>query len=358
LSENSATFKLSVLDLSPVPSGFTSRDALLNTLDLAKLADDLGYTRYWLAEHHNTPLIASSSPEIMISEVANVTRRMRVGSGGIMLPNHSSLKVAETFRVLQALHPDRIDLGLGRAPGTDPITALALRRSREAVNADDFPQQLDELLSYLKGEQPKIAVFQQIRAMPDDVPPPDIWILGSSDYSAQLSAQLGLRFAFAHHIQPEPAVAALNFYRQNFKPSRWLKEPQSLIGVSVVCADTDERAEQLAHSLELTLLRFRTGKRARLPTVDEATGYPYTDVERAIMKESRARFFVGSPQTVREQLTNLVEHCGTREIMITTMIHDHAERRHSYELLAEAFGISVTPGTESTSPHAEKAAFS
>jgi len=358
LAKDSAGYKLSVLDLSPVPSGFTSRDALLNTLDLAKLADELGYTRYWLAEHHNTPLIASSSPEIMIAEVANVTRRMRVGSGGIMLPNHSSLKVAETFRVLQALHPDRIDLGLGRAPGTDPITALALRRSREAVNADDFPQQLDELLAFLKGEQPKTAVFQQIRAMPDDVLPPDIWILGSSDYSAKLSAQWGLRFAFAHHIQPEPAVSALNFYRQNFQPSRWLKEPQSMIGVSAVCADTDERAEELARSLELTLLRFRTGKRARLPTVEEATDYPYTAVERAIMQESRARFFVGSPQTVREQLTNLAQRCGTREIMITTMIHDHAERRHSYELLAEAFDLSVTHGAGSPALHADKTASS
>ena len=340
-----------------MPSGSTSRDALLNTLDLAKLADELGYTRYWLAEHHNTPLIASSSPEIMIAEVANVTRRMHVGSGGIMLPNHTSLKVAETFRVLQALHPGRIDLGLGRAPGTDPITALALRRSREAVNADDFPEQLDELLAYLNGEQPKSAIFQQIRAMPDDVLPPDIWILGSSDYSAHLSAQLGLRFAFAHHIQPGPAVAALNFYHQNFRPSRWLKEPQSMIGVSAVCADTDARAEELARSLELTLLRFRTGKRARLPTVAEATEYPYTDVERAIMKESRERFFVGSPQTVREQLTNLAERCGTREIMVTTMIHDHGERRHSYELLAEAFGLSDTGAAQSAALRAGKNPF-
>ena len=334
------SYRLSVLDLSPVPSGSNSREALRNTLDLAKFADELGYTRYWLAEHHNTPLIASSSPEIMIAEVANVTRHMRVGSGGIMLPNHSPLKVAENFRVLQALHPGRIDLGLGRAPGTDPMTALALRRSREAVNADDFPQQLDELLAYLRGEQPKSALFQQIRAMPDDVPSPDIWILGSSDFSAQLSAQLGLRFAFAHHIQPWPAIAALNFYRENFKPSAYLKEPQSMIGVSVVCAETDERAEELARSLELTLLRFRTGKRARLPTVEEATDYPYSDAERLIMRESRERFFVGAPRTVRDKLVSLAEQAGTREIMVTTMIHDHAARRRSYELLAEAFALS------------------
>src|SRR5271154_393124 len=175
-------YRLSVLDLSPVASGSTSADALRNTLDLAQLADRLGFTRYWLAEHHNTPLIASSAPEIMIGHVASVTKNIHVGSGGIMLPNHAPLKVAETFHVLEALHPGRVDLGLGRAPGTDPTTAPALRRSREAVGADDFPQQLDELLAYLRGQQPKSAVFQRIRAMPDDVAPPEVWILGSSDY--------------------------------------------------------------------------------------------------------------------------------------------------------------------------------
>ena len=226
--ETEGQYRLSVLDLSPVPVGSTSAEALRNTLDLAKLADDFGFTRYWLAEHHNTPLIASSAPEIMIGHVADVTTRIRVGSGGIMLPNHSPLKVAETFRVLEALHPNRIDLGLGRAPGTDPMTALALRRSREAVSADDFPQELDELLAYLRGEQPKSALFQRIRAMPDDVPPPDIWILGSSDYSAQLAARMGLRFAFAHHIQPWPAIGALRFYHEHFNRHRRSRSPNPL----------------------------------------------------------------------------------------------------------------------------------
>jgi luciferase family oxidoreductase group 1 len=256
-----------------------------------------------------------------------------------MLPNHSPLKVAETFRVLEALHPGRVDLGLGRAPGTDPMTALALRRSREAVSADDFPQQFDELLAYLRGEQPKSALFQQIRAMPDDVPPPEIWILGSSDHSAQFSAELGLRFAFAHHIQPWQAVPALRFYHENFKPSADLKEPQSLIAVSVVCAETDQRAQELARPLELTLLRFRLGKRARLPTIAEAIQYPYTQAETIMIRESRERFFVGSPAAVKAQLTNLAKRTGTYEIMVTTMIHDHADRRRSYELLADAFGL-------------------
>jgi len=337
--ENEAQYRLSVLDLSPVPEGHTSGEALRNTLDLARLADALGYTRYWLAEHHNTPLIASSAPEIMIGHVASVTRAIRVGSGGIMLPNHSPLKVAEMFRVLEALHPGRIDLGLGRAPGTDPMTALALRRSREAVGADDFPQQFDELEAYLHGQQPKSALFQRIRAMPDDVAPPEIWILGSSDYSAQFSAQHGLRFAFAHHIQPWPAVAALRFYHENFKPSPELREPQSLIGVSVVCAETDERAWELARPLELTLLRFRMNKRGRLPSVEEASEYPYSAEERIMMRENHERMFVGSPATVRSKLTALAEQTAAREFVVTSMIYDHADRKHSYELLAEVFHL-------------------
>jgi luciferase family oxidoreductase group 1 len=339
MAGESGKYRLSVLDLSPVPSGSTSQEALRNTLDLARLADDLGFARYWLAEHHNTPLIASSAPEIMVGHVADVTTNIRVGSGGIMLPNHSPLKVAEVFRVLEALHPGRIDLGLGRAPGTDPMTALALRRSREAIGADDFPEQFAELMAYLHGDQPKSALFQQIRAMPDDVPAPEIWILGSSDYSAQFSARFGLKFAFAHHIQPWSAVAAMRFYRENFQPSAELREPESLIAVSVVCAESDERAQELARSLELTLLRFRLGKRSRLPTIAEATEYPYTPAESVMIRETRERFFAGSPATVKSQLTVLAEQANTSEIMVTTMIHDHADRRRSYELLAEAFAV-------------------
>ncbi len=270
----STSYRLSVLDLSPVASGSTSSDALRNTLDLARLADELGYTRYWLAEHHNTQLIASSTPEVMIGHVASVTKRIRVGSGGVMLPNHAPLHVAEAFRVLEALHPGRIDLGLGRAPGTDSLTALALRRSREALSADDFPQRLDELLAFLDGGFPENHPFQQVRAMPDDVPPPDVWLLGSSDFSSQLAAHLGVGFAFAHHINPLPAVRALREYQDNFHPSARMAKPEAILGVSVVCAETDEKAELLARPLELTLLRFRQGRSARFPSVAEATDYP------------------------------------------------------------------------------------
>jgi luciferase family oxidoreductase group 1 len=338
------SYKLSVLDVSPVPSGSSSTDALRNTLDLAKLVDKLGYTRYWLAEHHNTPLIASSAPEIMIGHVADATTRIRVGSGGIMLPNHTPLKVAETFRVLEALHPGRVDLGLGRAPGTDPVTAMVLRRSRQALEADDFPARLDDLLAFLNHGFPRNHPLERIRAMPDDVPMPEVWLLGSSDFSAILSAHEGLRFAFAHHIQPAPAVTALRLYHEQFRPSEYLNKPEALIGVSVVCAETDERARELARPLELTLLRFRTGKMGRFPSIEEATNYDYSPEERAIIEMNRDRSFVGSPATVRAQLTRLADQGGVDEIMITTMTHEHADRRRSYELLAEAFEL---PGARS-----------
>ena len=332
-------FKLSVLDVSPVASGSTSTEALRNTLDLAQLTDRLGFTRYWLAEHHNTPLIASSAPEIMIGHVADVTKNIRVGSGGIMLPNHTPLKVAETFRVLEALHPGRVDLGLGRAPGTDPLTAVALRRSRAALDADDFPARLEDLLHFLDHGFPPNHPLERLRAMPDDVPMPEIWLLGSSDFSAALSAKMGLRFAFAHHIAPWPAIAALRMYRSEFQPSETLKQPEALIGVSVVCAETEARAEELARPLQLTLLRFRTGRMGRFPSIEEATNYQYSPDEKMLIEANRDRSFVGSPARVRAQLTQLAEQAGVDEIMVTTMTHEHADRRRSYELLAEAFGL-------------------
>ena len=340
-----------MLDLSPVASGSSSSEALRNTLDLAQLADELGYARYWLAEHHNTPLIASSTPQIMIGHVASATKRIRVGSGGVMLPNHAPLQVAEAFRVLEALHPGRIDLGLGRAPGTDSLTALALRRSREALNAEDFPQRLDELLAFLglsssvrndgagNGGFPESHPFEQVRAMPDDVPPPDVWLLGSSDFSSALAAHLGLGFAFAHHINPLPAVRSLREYQASFRASAHMPQPQAILGVSAVCAETDEKAEFLARPLELTLLRFRQGTSGRFPSVEEATNYPYTPQEREIIRYNRQRTFVGSAESVRERVSELAAQAGVEEIMITTMMHDHADRRRSYELLAEAFGI-------------------
>ncbi|MBA3438874.1 MAG: LLM class flavin-dependent oxidoreductase [Pyrinomonadaceae bacterium] len=333
--------RLSVLDLSPVPSGSTAADALRNTLDLAKLADELGYTRYWLAEHHNTELVAISAPEVMIGHVAGVTKRIRVGSGGVMLPNHAPLKVAETFRTLEALHPNRVDLGIGRAPGTDYLTALALRRSRAALATDDFPEQLNELLAFFSGDFSGDHPFQRVMAIPEGVRTPDIWLLGSSDFSARLAGELGLGFAFAHHINPAPALAALRLYQEQFRPSPRFAAPQSLLAASVVCAETDEQANVLARSADLTLLRFTQGKfRTQLPSVSEATNYPYTSDEEEVVQMNRERLFVGSPATVREQIFSLAEQAGVTEIMVTTMTHDHKERRRSYTLLAKAFALA------------------
>ena len=334
------TFRLSVLDLAPVSAGSTSAEALRRTLDLARLADSLGYTRYWLAEHHNTALIASSAPEVLIGHVASVTEHLRVGSGGVMLPNHAPLKVAETFRTLLALHPGRIDLGLGRAPGTDSLTALALRRSRAALTADDFPAQLEELLGFFGGGFPEDHPFRRIRAVPEDAGAPEVWLLGSSDFSARLAAEQGLAFAFAHHINPHPAVEALRLYRERFRPSAQLAEPRALLAVSAICAETDERADELARPADLTWLRFAQGRLGPLPSVAEATAYPYTEEELSVVRMNRARTFVGSPAAVRERLARLAAEAGVSEVMLTTMTHGHEDRRRSYELLAEAFGVS------------------
>ena len=329
------SFRLSVLDLSPVPSGFPGRQALLNTLDLAPFVEALGYTRYWLAEHHNTGLIASSSPEILIGQVGAVTSKMRIGSGGVMLPNHAPLKVAENFRTLGALFPDRIDLGLGRAPGTDPRTAAALRESRNAAN---FPQQLEELIAFLKDEP---QAGRSVRAMPLDVAMPPIWLLGSSDFSARLAAQLGMGFAFAHHINQPMAAAALQFYRDNFQPSEYESAPRAILAVSVVCAETDEAAQELAMPANLVWLRFQSGRfHEPLPSVEGAKKYPYSDIERDFLNNTKGRMFVGSPATVRAQLEELATLAGAEEIMITSLIHDHEARKRSYELLAREFGIA------------------
>jgi luciferase family oxidoreductase group 1 len=343
MNEQGKKIELSVLDLSPVPSGSTATDALHNTIDLAKLADELRYKRYWLAEHHNTDLLACPAPEIMIGHVAAVTKNIRVGSGGVMLPNHSPLKVAENFNVLQALYPGRIDLGIGRAPGTDRITALALRRAREVMNADDFPQQMEELLGFFNDEFPPENPFRRVHAIPRGVGQPEIWLLGSSDFSARMAAEMGLSFAFAHHISPAPALMALTDYHESFKPSRYLDKPNAMIAVSVICAETDEEAERLAQSADLVWLRFSKGQHSLpFPSVEEAEDYPYTDLDLAVIYQNRERLLVGSPALIKKNLELFSEKTGANEIMVMTMIHDHALRRRSYELLAQEFNTSNT----------------
>lgn len=337
---------LSVLDLSPVDAGSSGAQALRDTIELARHADRLGYRRYWLAEHHNTAAVASSSPEIMIGQVARVTRRIRVGSGGIMLPNHAPLQVAEDFRVLEALFPGRVDLGIGRAPGTDQVTAVALRRSVEALGADDFPQQLAELRAYTGDGFPVDHPFRAVQAVPTDVPLPPVWILGSSGYGARVAAALGLGCAFAAHISPEGAVAALRAYRDQFRPSASFPAPRALLAVAVVCAPTDDEADRLASSMDLSMVRLRSGRPGPVPSPEEALAYAWTPQERAIARAYRERQVVGGPATVRRRLLALAEETGADEIMVTTLTHGHEARVRGLELLAGAFddlSLEATP---------------
>lgn len=336
-------FPLSILDLSPIDAGSTGAQALQNTIALARRADDLGYTRYWLAEHHNSTSIASSAPEILIESIARETSRIRVGSGGIMLPNHPPLKIVETFRVLEALHPGRIDLGIGRAPGTDQVTALALRRSMEALGADDFPQQLAEMFAFAGGEFPATHPFRSISASPSDVDLPPVWLLGSSGFSAQLAADLGLAFAFAFHINPNNALQALHAYRESFTPSAHLQQPQTIITASIVCGETDERAEELASSVDLAMIRIITGRSAPLAPPEEAMAYQYTPGERFQIHNTRARLIIGSPAKVRDQVSRLVEQTGADEAMLTTLVYGHENRVRTFEMLAEAFELQALP---------------
>ncbi|MCC6453701.1 MAG: LLM class flavin-dependent oxidoreductase [Caldilineaceae bacterium] len=334
------SFPLSVLDLSPVSSGSTSAQALRNSIALAQVVDRLGYTRYWFAEHHNMPSIASSVPEIMIGQVARETTHLRVGSGGVMLPNHPPLKIAETFRMLEALYPGRIDLGIGRAPGTDPLTAFALRRNKDALHANDFPDHLSELMAFAADDFPSEHPFRAITAMPNDVGFPTIWLLGSSATGSQMAASLGVGYAFAHHINPENAVAALRGYREHFKPSKYLDRPYSILTVALICAETTKEAERLASSVALSIVRLRNGQPLPFPSPEEAAAYPYTPAERAQAEAYRkSTQIVGDPATVRSQLDRLVAVTGADEVMVATLIHSHEARVRSYELLAEVYGL-------------------
>jgi luciferase family oxidoreductase group 1 len=332
---------LSVLDLSPVVTGSTGAVSLRNSIDLARLADGLGFRRYWVAEHHNLPSVASSAPEIMIGQIAAVTKHMRIGSGGVMLPNHAPLMVMERFKVLEALFPGRIDLGLGRAPGTDPVTSYALRRRQDTGGDDDFLQRFQELVLFENNAFPQGHPFRAIRAMPQDVPLPPIWLLGSSDYSAQLAAMVGAGYSFAHHFADHDPVEAMLSYRQQFKASEARATPYAILAVAAVCADTDAEADRLAATIDLNFVRRRQGEYLPLASPEEALAYPYSPPERGLIARNRARLFVGAKATVRARLEAMIAATKADEVMVTTMIYDHAARRHSYELLAEAFELKA-----------------
>jgi luciferase family oxidoreductase group 1 len=321
---------LSVLDLAPVAAGTTAGQALRHTTELARRTEELGYHRFWVAEHHNMPAIASSAPAVLIAHLAAATTRIRVGSGGVMLPNHAPLVVAEQFGTLEALHPGRIDLGVGRAPGTDQVTALALRRTMEGLSAEGFPQELADLENYFTGER-----AGRILATPGRGDRPAIWLLGSSGFSAQLAGRLGLPFSFAHHFSAANTLPALALYRQNFRPSRWLDKPYAMVAVNAVCADTDERAEWLSGPAVLSFLRLRSGRPQPLATPEEAAAYPYTEAERQFALDRRTGQAMGAPETVRRQLTELLARTDADELMLTTLVYDIADRVRSYELIAE-----------------------
>ncbi len=343
------SFDLSVLDLSPIAQGSSGPRALQNTLDLAKFVDNLGFRRYWLAEHHNLPTIASSTPEVMIAMVASVTENMRVGAGGIMLPNHAPLKVAETFKVLRALFPDRIDLGIGRAPGTDPTTAAALRRSHNAMHAEDFPQQFAELLAFGGRGFDDDHPFASVKAIPQEVDLPPVWLLGSSGYSAQASGEMGFGYSFASHFSPSDPAPPMLAYREHFRASDDFPEPHAMAAAAVICGEDDEHAEYLASSAKLSWVRLRMGQPTPIPPPEEAINYQYNAMEQRVADAFLQIQTVGGPETVRQKLEALAERTRADEIMVTSNIFDHEERKRSFSRIAETFGITqATAGSSST----------
>ncbi len=324
--------RLSVLDQSPIPEGSTGADALANTLDLARLCESLGYHRYWLAEHHGLSL-AGPSPEALIGPGAAATSTMRIGSGGVMLPHYSAFKVAETFSLLAGLFPGRIDLGIGRAAGTDPMTTFALQRDRRQAGPDDFPEQLGELLAHYEGGFPENHPFARLgKSLPGAPHQPDIWLLGSSAQSAIWAGQLGLPYAFADFINTDGAPNA-ELYRERFDPVR-LKQPAVAVAVWAICADTDEEAERLASSGRMSFTLLRQGRLIPVPPPEKALRFLASND--AVPR----RGVIGSPATVRAGIEEIASAYGAEEVIVVTITHDHGARRRSYELIADAFGVT------------------
>ena len=323
-------FPLSILDLSPIPQGSTAGDALRNSLELARSAERLGYNRYWVAEHHNMPGIASAATAVVIGYIAGGTGSIRVGSGGVMLPNHSPLVVAEQFGTLASLYPGRIDLGLGRAPGTDMGTARALRRDA-MTSAEEFPQDVQELRALLAPVQPG----QRLRAIPGAGTEVPIWLLGSSLFSAQLAALLGLPFAFASHFAPGDMMGAIEIYRRRFQPSKQLDRPYAMLGVNVLVADSDAEARRQFTSVQQSFINLRRGMPGQVPPpIDDIEAF-WAPHEKAMVGQSLACSFVGAPATVEAGLRGFIERTGADELVATCHIHDHQARLRSFELLAD-----------------------
>ncbi len=325
----------SVLDLAPVRSGENAADALAGTTAVARRADALGYRRFWVAEHHNIPAVASTAPEVLIAHIAASTERIRVGSGGVMLPNHAPLAVAERFGMLEALHPNRIDLGLGRAPGTDMRTALALR----STSPEEFPDQLAQLRGHLADG------YAGMRAVSGEHTVPEIWMLGSTDGGARIAAALGLPFVFAHHFHPHFTEPALALYRDLFQPSELLDRPRAIVAAAIVVGEDDAEANRLVLPAGISMLRLRQGRPAPLPTVEEAEALLPTlgPQEWDVVQDTIARAIVGGPATVESGLLDLIERTGTDELMVTTNVADPERRIYALEQVAQAFQLTPDP---------------
>jgi len=326
---------LSILDLSPVGASSTPRQAILDSMALASHCDELGYTRYWIAEHHGMANIAASAPEVLIAHIAATTTRMRIGAGGIMLPNHSPLRVVEIFRTLEALHPGRIDLGLGRATGTDPVTAAALRRG----SSDDPNERLAEVLAFADATFPHGHTFGDVIPMPSGVDLPPIWMLGSTRGGASIAASLGTHYAFAGHFAMRNATEAIAWYRDQFNPSARLKTPYAMLAVTVVCGANDEQAEQMAAPIRLAVVRNRTGRRAPIASIEDALAYRFTKEEEAIADEFLLGAIIGGPQRVLEGLTTLAQNSGADELMLSTLLPSREDRLQSYERVSTVAGL-------------------
>jgi luciferase family oxidoreductase group 1 len=331
--------KLSVLDQSPVISGRTPAQAVAATLELARQADRLGYHRCWLAEHHAIAALADPCPEVLLARLGAETHRLRIGTGGVLLPYYSAFKVAEVFRMLEALYPGRVDLGIGRAPGGDARTAHAVGGG-QMPSADDFPQRVWEVVGHLDGTLPEDHPHRHVRLQPGGDTAPEVWLLGSSDYSGALAAQMGLRFAFAHFINPRGGDAVTRAYRERFRPSAREAAPAAIVCVFVICAATDAEAERLAASIDLRRLHMALNLDTPVPTLAEAEAHAYTEEERRYVRAQRERAVIGGPAHCRDALLALAERYAADEVMALTITGDEASRLRSYELLAKAFGLA------------------
>ena len=330
--------KLSVLDQSPIISGHGAARAIDETLQLARRADALGYSRYWLAEHHAIGALADPCPEVLLARLGAETKRLRVGTGGVLLPYYSAFRTAEAFRMLEAMYPRRVDLGIGRAPGGDQRTALAVAGGKYP-DADDFPERVWQLTAHLDGTLPADHPYKRLRVQPEVETAPEVWLLGSSGYSGALAAQLGLRFAFAHFINAQGGDAVMRAYKERYEPSARESEPHALVCVFALCAESNEEAERLMQSIDLRRLHMALNVDSPVPTPEEAAKHRYTAEERAYVQGQRARAVLGSPQSCRQQIEDLAGRYAADEVMLLTITGEYATRTASYELLAREFGL-------------------